>query len=286
MPEKLGNGGHSQEAYDPNTGRYVKENTISNQSNNKQSNFIKGNPEPSFLGKTRNIDEAKEKIKNLSPEIFKNVLSALRKSKEARKQENYNAPFNKKDRDWSLLEDIISVNPKNGDYSQGIKYTHNCQRCVPTFVARFCWGLDVEANSVEKSSDSKRNDYINPYRIDNVYSVYENANPIYHLERKGPRYRQQSWSELDNYMNNLPEKAVVQVLVEGHTFCVLRTNGRNYCIEPQVPSYYKDKDIFQAMDDVDKSHRSRFTICGYCRVDDLKPSRRFWDVCHNREERE
>lgn len=277
MATKLGNGGHSQESYDESTGRYIESNSSSSSENGEKkfyNNCIKG--------AVLSSDDIKNKVGRMN---VSKTLDALRKASKARKEENYNAPFKKKDREWSLSEDIISVNPNHNTAS---KYNNNCQRCAPTFVARFCWGLDVEANDVffsRNRAETVRENQINPWSLDSLYSVYDGANPVYHFGRSGKAYRNQSWQELDDFMSNMPDKAVVQVSVEGHTFCVLRRGGRNYCIEPQAPEYYKGKDFTSALDEADKHHRARYTIDSYCRVDNLKPSRRFWDVCHNREEK-
>ncbi len=289
MPEKLGNGGNGPENYDPETGRYVKEGeaTGSNSgtigSQTISDNIKKITEKNNAQGSERDLAAIQEKIKNMD---LKKVLEAVTKTRELKKSENYDAPFNKKNREWALSEDILAVNPNHNKYTNRIDYTHNCQRCAPTFVARMAWGLDVEVNTVEdKSKGYARADYINPWSLNTLYSVYEGAKPVFHYGRhgNGPQ-RKESWDELDNFMSDMPDGAIVQVSVEGHTFPVYRKNGRNYCVEPQAPEYYQGKDINEAMNEVDKGHRSKYTIDSYCRVDNLKPSRRFWDVCHNREE--
>lgn len=283
MPVKNGKGGHGQENYDPETGKYV---NSKNYESTKNDNSVIGN-----FNNTAGEEKKDKPTGGAGGTGAKLIIKNKKKFAEVvkKRQELFNKKddsyitkdINRKDREWKFNEDVAAVNPRYNEYGKG--FNINCQRCAPTFVARFCWGLDVTAqNAVRDYNDYWRESNVNPYQLQTVYSVYENAQPVFHPGREGDAYRKQSWDELDNYMNGLPDKAVVQVTVEGHTFVVVRKNGKNICVEPQCPSYYTGRSEEESDNSVNESHRRRYTIDSYCRVDNLKPSRRFWDVCVNR----
>lgn len=258
MPTKLGNGGNSQENYDPVTGKYV--------SGDKVGSIDKTQL---ILG----LNLSKVNMANMSK-----LNEKIVQKKKEQQSETYNMDsFKKKDREWKPIEDMQSVNPNH--HTGRWEWENNCQRCSPTYVARRAWGLDVEARPCFNDDvvGYSRASALNPWSYDTVFSVYEGAQKV-----MCPSGRNESWAFLDSEMDKMPNGAICQVVVMGHTFVVERIDGRNVAIEPQAPErYYATGDIYGA----DSDHRGRYTVQFFARVDNLKPSRRFWGVCKNREDK-
>ena len=136
--------------------------------------------------------------------------------------------FNRKANIYSIDEDLKATNPNfsSGEY----KWTHNCQRCVPTYEMRRR-GYNVTALPLPSS------DVNNDYLSQNCYNVWNNIK-IYPFSSK---------DDIIKAMSEWNDGARVQIRVtykarnnngelEGHTFVAEKIDGKIAFIDPQTGS--------------------------------------------------
>lgn len=146
MPKKLGNGGHSQETYDPNTGKYVEDGKENKYYDNPQENIYKASdwdPSWDFIFEEEDENEANEN------------------GVEVQEGSQFKIDYN--DKEWadfngfktlasqpSIQEACAIVNP---NYKQSPRWQNNCACCSLAYeVLRR--GINVEAamsNSVAQT---------------------------------------------------------------------------------------------------------------------------------------
>lgn len=136
--------------------------------------------------------------------------------------------FNRKARIYSIDEDLKATNPNfsSGEY----KWTHNCQRCVPTYEMRRR-GLNVTALPLPNSETN------NDFLAQNCFNVWNNIK-IRPFSSK---------DDIIKAMSEWEDGARVQIRVtyktrnnrgeiEGHTFVAEKIDGKIAFIDPQTGS--------------------------------------------------
>ena len=142
MPKKLGNGGHSQETYDPNTGKYVEDGKENKYYDNPQEDI------KTVLGATE-WDDAwdfifEEEDEKQEEDKVEEVLNA---DDDAFAQKHN---VKKIQGSHSIMQDLAVINP---NYSTGEKkWKYNCACCTISYEMRRR-GLDVEAEEANMARE-------------------------------------------------------------------------------------------------------------------------------------
>lgn len=133
MPKKLGNGGHSQETYDPNTGKYVEDGNENKYYDNPQEDIkitfgaTEWDDTWDFI-----FEEEEEKEEDKVEEVSNTDDDAFAQRHNIKKIQGSH----------SIMQDLAVVNP---NYSTGErKWKENCACCAIGYEMRRR-GLDVEA---------------------------------------------------------------------------------------------------------------------------------------------
>ena len=162
-------------------------------------------------------------------------------------------------------DDLVKTNPNYATKEYG--YTHNCQRCVPTYELRKR-GYNVEALPVENVDTDYiaihpfgvwKHDYKDILRFENRQNVEELMKEWGNGSRAQITFK---WYDED-------EKKLV-----GHTFVVQQSRGKTFFIDPQTGSY-------------DCSHYFEKMVnpkafCHIMRIDNKNPSDLIENCCKSR----
>lgn len=230
MPLKTGNGGHGQENYDPETGKYV---SNENQFIGSDEDFDINDIEDEFADIDFDLDSLEDEFSDITVEDVEGFENELDKI------------FNKKTIDSSQQDDSKAVNPH---YSDGAKYgpfQTNCQRCVVTYDLRRR-GYDVEAKG--------RFDKMDKYAIGHAgyagwFNFYKGITPN-DVIKTGSKDKLMMIERTKSAISKMGDGARCIVRISwskfsGHVLIAENINGQVKFIDPQDGSFY-DKDYWVA----------------------------------------
>ena len=166
--------------------------------------------------------------------------------------------FDRKARIFSASEDLTSTNPNFSTHKH--EWTHNCQRCVPTYELRRR-GYNVTAKPQPHKDTRDDALAMAPWK------AWDNPKPVGFKGKK----------DIEKAMSEMGDGARVQIKVtwknnKGHTFIAEQREGKTVFIDPQTGSedcseYFKD------------AARSNGWNNLYWRIDKLEPSDMIEECC-------
>lgn len=204
------------------------------------------------------FDNSDHEVNDIYPKTrFINSLDKFSRNEDTEKHlTNKNIP------DWRTktenLDDRSELKECNPNYSKGIEWQTNCQRCVPTFEMRKR-GYDVTSLPAEKKGDAHLSYH--------PFDAWENAE-INECVGSG-------LDEIQNEMAKWGDGSRAQVVVvwkntnSGHTFVAEQIGDKTRFLDPQTG----EMDVSYYFDSVEYS-QTRF-----CRIDDIEASNRISDCC-------
>jgi len=240
MPEKLGNGGHSQEQYDPNTGKYVIDGKPNKYYDNPDENKIIGgkrdligsaasnDERQKFLGTSKWKPEWREflKHKEEKPDEPGTISQIAPGVEEIAKEYGLNLIKGK----HSAEEDVKVVNP---NFMQGKQFQENCVSCAICYELRRR-GIDAEAQA---RSDYLARNYEGYFDSYSGVLLDKNGNKAKWIKPNISR-KENVKRTLDEEFSKYPEGTRFFMhcswsQYSGHAFCVEIINGKPEWIEPQ-----------------------------------------------------
>lgn len=222
MPLKTGNGGHGQENYDPETGKYV---SNENQFIGSDEDFDINDIEDEFADIDFDLDSLEDEFSDITVEDVEGFENELDKI------------FDKKTIDSSQQDDSKAVNPHYSEDGGYGPFRTNCQRCVITYDLRRR-GYDVEARG--------RFDKYDKYALNSGWMTFYKGITPNDVIKTGSKDRLMMVERTKSAISKMGNGARCVIRISwskhsGHVLIAENINGIVQFIDPQDGSFY-DKD--------------------------------------------